>query len=112
MDNESTLEGWVPSLGGQVTLSEVINKAFEYRGDISLDRIDGTTVVGYLSNRNAIAAIPFVEVLEAKTGECLRLAYTEIRNIRFTGKDTAAGRSWEAWQRRREANAKATQSRG
>ena len=112
MSEESTLEGWVPNVGGDLTLEQVIDSAFEYRGDISLDKVDGTTVVGYLFNRNAAAGIPIVEVLEAETGEWLRLPYAEIRNIRFTGRDTAAGKSWDAWQRRREANAKATRSRG
>ena len=112
MDPETTLEGWEPILGDRLTLVEIIDNAFEYRGDISLDRVDGTTVVGYLFNRNADVAIPFLEVLEATTGECLRLTYTQIRNIRFTGRDTAAGKSWEAWHRRREANAKVTNSRG
>ena len=112
MMDESTLEGWIPNVGDDATLEQVIDYAFEYRGDVSLDKVDETTVVGYLFNRNAAVALPFVEVLEAETGKWLRLRYAEIRNIRFTGKDTAAGKSWEAWQRRRNANAKATISRG
>ena len=112
MSDDSTLEGWVPNVGGDVTLAEVIESAFEYRGDVTIDKVDGTTVVGYFFNRNAAAAIPFGEVIEADTGEWLRLPYAQIRNIRFTGRDTAAGESWEAWQRRREANANATRSRG
>ncbi len=111
MSDGSTLQGWVPNISGDVTLEQVIDSAFDYRGDVSLDKVDGTTVVGYLFNRNAAAAIPFAEVMEAETGEWLRLPYAQIRNIRFTGRDTAAGESWEAWQRRREANAKATRSR-
>ena len=112
MNDESTLESWVPNIGGEQTLEQVIDTAFEYRGDISLDKVDETTIVGYLFNRNAAAAIPFVEVLEAETGEWLRLPYAQIRNIRFTGRDTAAGQSREAWQRRHDVNAKAGRSRG
>lgn len=112
MSDESTLEGWVPTVDDGVTLAQVVESAFEYRGDVSLDKVDETTIVGYLFNRNAAAATPFVEVLEAGTGEWLRLPYAQIRNIRFTGRDPAAGQSREAWQRRRDVNAKATRSRG
>ena len=31
------------------------------------------------------------------------IPYARIQSIKFTGKDTAAGRSWEAWVKRREA---------
>jgi hypothetical protein len=30
----------------------------------------------------------------------LRIAYADIAALSFTGKDTAAGKSWEAWVRR------------
>ncbi|MDA1036188.1 MAG: hypothetical protein O3B65_04825, partial [Chloroflexi bacterium] len=73
MSDESTLEGWVPNVGVDVTLEKVIDSAFEYRGDVSLDMVDGTTAVGYLFNRNVAVAIPFAEVLEAGTGEWLHL---------------------------------------
>ena len=112
MNDESKLKSSVPSIGGEQTLGQMIDTAFEYRGDISLDKVDETTVVGYLFNRNAAAAIPFVEVLEAETGEWLRLPYAQIRNIRFTGRDTAAGKSRKAWQGRHDVKAKAGKSRG
>lgn len=111
MSDESSLEGWVPDVSTDVTLAQVIDYAFEYRGDVSIDKVDGTTVVGYLFNRNAATTVPTVEVIEVDTGERLRLPYAQIRNIRFTGRDTAAGKSWEAWQRRRDVHAKATGSR-
>ena len=31
------------------------------------------------------------------------IRYSEIRTIRFTGKDTAAGKSYAAWLKRKEA---------
>ena len=112
MSNESSFQGWVPNVGIEVTLEQVVDNAFDYRGDVSVDKVDGTTVVGYLFNRNAATAIPFLEVIELDTGNSLHLRYAQIRNIRFTGRDTAAGTSKEAWQRRRDANANATKSRG
>ena len=112
MADEGSLQGWEPELGGDVTLARVVDLAFEYRGDVSLDAVDGKTIVGYLFNRNAAGATPFAEVMETDTGARLRLPYGQIRNIRFTGRDTAAGQSWEAWQRRRDASSKTARDRG
>ena len=94
------------------SLADIIDLAFEYRGDVSIDRVDGSAIVGYLFNRNAAGAAPYAEVIETGSGHHLRLSYNEIKNIRFTGRDTAAGASWEAWKRRKDAQATTPQSRG
>ena len=52
--DESTLEGWTP--GGRRTtssLAEVIDQAFDYRGNVTVVQTDGSETVGYLFNRNA-----------------------------------------------------------
>jgi hypothetical protein len=70
--------------------------------------------VGYLFNyqsgHTAANTMPIAEVIQTETGERLRLPYDQIGTIRFTGRDTAAGQSLETWQRRRSANAKATEA--
>ena len=43
-----TLEGWVPQIGEYLTLAEVIDFAFDYRGNTTLVKTDGTEVVGYV----------------------------------------------------------------
>lgn len=111
MPGEESLEGWVPEIGDETSLAQVVDLAFEYRGDVTVDLVDGTAILGYLFNRNAAGATPFAEVIESKTEARLRLPYSQIKNIRFTGRDTAAGQSWEAWQKRRDANKKATEAR-
>ena len=45
------LEGWVPELAGEDEVREALEKAFDYRGDITLTRKDGTQVQGYLYDR-------------------------------------------------------------
>ena len=118
MAREGSLQGWDPSDANEVLIAELVDYAFAYRGDISLEAVDGRTIVGYLFNRNATGrrgaagGTPFAEVIEAETGARLRLPYAQIRTIRFTGRDAAAGQSWEAWQRRRDANTEATRARG
>jgi hypothetical protein len=106
-----SLEGWSPTDEDGVTVADLVDHAFAYRGDISLEAVDGRTIVGYLFNRDTAVSAPFAEVMETETGARLRIPYAQIKTIRFTGRDTAAGQSWEAWQRRREANSKATRAR-
>jgi hypothetical protein len=111
MPTEASLEGWEPVLGPDLTMARLVEYAFVYRGDVSLDMVDGTTIVGYLFNQSggrAATAVPIAEVIQTETGERLRLRYDQIGTIRFTGRDTAAGQSLEAWQRRRSANAQAS----
>ncbi len=102
-DGERRLEGWAPDIGDAATLAEVIDHAFDYRGDVTLVLTDGSELVGYLFNRNADAAEPFVQVFDQSGGGPHRVPYARIRTIRFTGKDTAAGNSYAAWLRSREA---------
>ena len=99
MTGEPLLEGWTPGPG--VALSEVIDRAFDYRGNVTVERRDGTEVTGYLFNRNAHARPPFVQMFDAAGDGPITIAYADIRAIRFTGKDTAAGNSYAAWLERK-----------
>ena len=45
------LEGWVPELASEAEIREALEKAFDYRGDITVTRKDGTVVEGYLFDR-------------------------------------------------------------
>jgi hypothetical protein len=101
---EGSLEGWVPRIGGALTLERVIELAFDYRGNTTVVRIDGTEVVGYLYNREASAPEPYIQVFDDRDGDPVRIPYREIRTINFTGRDTAHGKSYGAWlARRRDA---------
>jgi hypothetical protein len=114
MAGEISLQGWEPVLGEELVLSRVVELAFAYRGDVSLDLADGSTIVGYLFNysfgHSAEADELAVEVIRTDTGRRLRLRCDEIGAIRFTGRDMAAGQSLEAWQRRRRVNAEASEA--
>jgi hypothetical protein len=96
-----SLEGWVPDAG--VPLADVIDHAFDYRGNVTLERHDGTEVSGYLFNRNAAGREPFVQMFDLAGEGPLTIRYADIRRIRFTGKDTAAGNSYAAWLERKAA---------
>jgi hypothetical protein len=93
------LEGWIPELASEKDLREALEKAFDYRGDVTLTRRDGTRVEGYVFDRvsGATLSSSFVRVLPKNGGGRLKVAYSEILALAFTGRDTAAGKSWEAW---------------
>jgi hypothetical protein len=97
-----SLQGWVPDIGSYLTLAEVIEHAFDYRGNVTVIRRDGSELVGYLCNRNASAPEPFVQVIDEEGAGPIRISYADILNIRFTGKDPAEGNSWKAWLERKE----------
>lgn len=100
METES-LQGWTPNIGGDLTIEKVIDLAFDYRGNTTIVKNDGSEFEGYLSNRNSTVADPFVQAFDAKGNGPFRIPYSEIKNIRFTGRDTAAGKSWAAWVKRK-----------
>ena len=97
-----SLQGWVPDIGPYLTLEEVIEHAFDYRGNVTVVRRDGSELVGYLFNRDSSAPEPFVQVIDEDGNGPLRVRYAEIASVRFTGKDTAEGNSWKAWMERKE----------
>jgi hypothetical protein len=107
-DERGPLEGWTPAVDVEVSLEEVIERAFDYRGDVTVVRRDGTEMIGYLFNRNAEVAEPFVQMFDRAGDGPFRIAYADIRTIRFTGRDTAAGKSYEAWLRRKTEHPTAT----
>ena len=97
-----SLQGWVPDIGPYLTLEEVIEHAFDYRGNVTVVRRDGSELVGYLFNRDSSAPEPFVQIIDEDGNGPLRVRYAEIASVRFTGKDTAEGNSWKAWMERKE----------
>jgi hypothetical protein len=91
---------WEPS--SEEELREGIEKAFDYRGDVTILRKDGTEVEGYIFDRRAGASLSesFVRLFPKGDANKLAIPYSDIASLRFTGRDTAAGKSWEAWLRK------------
>jgi len=93
------LEGWVPELAGEDDVREALEKAFDYRGDITVTRKDGSKVQGYLFDRRtgATLADSFVRIIPVNEKTRVKIAYSEIAALAFTGRDNAAGKSFDAW---------------
>lgn len=94
------LQGWVPPLAGDEDVRLALEKAFDYRGDVTITRKDGTRVEGYVFDRRADGAglaECFVRLLPREGFQKTAVSYAEIARLEFTGRDTAAGKSWETW---------------
>jgi hypothetical protein len=98
---DASLEGWIPAIGPDLPLPRVIDLAFDYRGNTTVVKRDGTEIEGYIFNRNAEVAEPFIEMFDAQGSGPFAIPYADIETINFTGKDTAAGNSYAAWLRRK-----------
>lgn len=101
-DGEQTLEGWDPRIGEDLPLERVIDLAFDYRGNTTIVKADGSELHGYVFNRNADVPRPFIQVFDADGMGPVTIPYSEIRTVRFSGRDMAAGKSYAAWLRRKE----------
>ena len=97
------LEGWVPSLATEAEIRAAFEKAFDYRGDLTITLKSGEKVDGYIFDRNdesSTLAGCYIR-MKPKTGQNrIKISYADIAALAFTGKDTAAGKSFAAWVKR------------
>jgi hypothetical protein len=96
------LEGWIPELASEEELRVALEKAFDYRGDIKLTLKDGRVIEGYVFDRRTASTLTesLVRVIPAKERTKVAISYAEIAALAFTGRDTAAGKSFEAWMKK------------
>ncbi len=93
------LEGWVPLLASDDDLRQALEKAFDYRGDVTLTLKSGERIEAYIFNRQtgATLADSQVQYFAPNAPEKRKMSYAEIARIEFTGKDRAAGKQWADW---------------
>jgi hypothetical protein len=96
---KENLEGWIPALASDAEIREALEKAFDYRGDITITRKDGSQITGYLFDRRAGSSLAdsFVRIIPSNATAKVNIAYSDIAALAFTGRDTAAGKTFEAW---------------
>jgi hypothetical protein len=93
------LEGWIPELASEEETRQALEKAFDYRGDVTITRKDGSKVEGYIFDRRTGKTLTdsIVRLYPKDSSEKLSIPYGDIAALAFTGRDTAAGKSFEAW---------------
>jgi hypothetical protein len=96
------LEGWVPELASEEELRQALEKAFDYRGDVTITRKDGTKVEGYIFDRHPGKTLKDsrVRLFPKDSSQKISVSYADIAALKFADRDPAAGKSWEAWVRK------------
>ena len=93
------LEGWVPALASDEDLRQALEKAFDYRGDVTLTLKSGEKIEAYIFNRHtgATLAESWVQYFTPNASDKRKVSYADIARLEFSGKDRAAGKHWEDW---------------
>jgi hypothetical protein len=93
------LEGWVPSLASDDEIRAALEKAFDYRGDVTITTKSGERIEAFIFNRRtgSTVAESYVQYFAPGVDGKLKLSYDQIARLEFSGKDRAAGKHWEDW---------------
>jgi len=101
------LEGTIPAMATEAEIREVLEKAFDYRGDITITRKDGSVLEGYLYDRRTAPTLeqsvirliptPAKGAAPTTTVERVNISYADVAGLKFSGRDTAAGKTFDAW---------------
>ncbi len=93
------LEGWIPELASEDEVRQALEKAFDYRGDVTLTLKSDERFDAYIFNRQTgpTLAQSFVSYFTPTANDKRKASYADIARLEFTGKDRAAGKHWEAW---------------
>jgi hypothetical protein len=93
------LEGMIPEMATEEEVRGALEQAFQYRGDVTITLKTGGKIEGYIFDRRPAPQmyLSMVRILPKDSSEHVSIPYSEIAGLAFSGRDTAAGRSWEAW---------------
>jgi hypothetical protein len=94
------LEGWIPPVATEPEIREALEKAFDYRGDVTITLKDQSRIEGYIFDRRSDGKTLgdcVVRLFPKDRDEKLAVRYADIARLEFTGRDTAAGKSFETW---------------
>jgi len=97
------LQGWIPELAGPEEIRGALEKAFDYRGDVTITLKSGMKIEGYVFDRRAGGPALdqcLVRMIPKEGHERIAIRYSDIARLEFTGRDTAAGKSFELWLKR------------
>jgi hypothetical protein len=83
----------------ETELRDALEKAFDYRGDVTITLKNGSSIEGYIFDRRSGATLAdsCVRLFPKNDPKKTSVSYADIAGLAFSGRDTAAGKSWEAW---------------
>ena len=93
------LEGWVPALATDADLRDALEKALDYRGDVTFTLKSGEKIEAFIFDckNGPTLAESWARYYAPTAPEKRKVSYAEIARLEFTGKDRAAGKHWEDW---------------
>lgn len=96
---QTTLEGKIVDSSNPKSLSCAIDEAFDYRGDVTITLSSGQIVEGYIFDKKEgpTPGESSIRILPKNGGERVTIFYNDINILKFTGRDTAAGKSFDTW---------------
>src|SRR5881394_2235792 len=88
------LEGWIPELASDEEIRAALEKAFDYRGDVSITLKSGEKVEGYIFDRRTGTSLSdsVVRLFPKSRNQKISISYANIAALAFSRKDTAAGK--------------------
>ena len=78
-------------------LQKVVEHAFDYRGDVTIELKTGELIEGYVFNRDNQGPLPQIRLFVKEKNEERMVPFRDIVSVCFSGEDTAFGKSWEDW---------------
>jgi hypothetical protein len=97
------LQGWIPSLATPDEIRSALDKAFDYRGDVTITLRNGEKIEGFIFDRRSDGPTLSqcqIRMFPKDRNEKVSIRYPDIARLEFTGRDTAAGKSFELWIRK------------
>jgi len=79
-------------------IMELVEQAVGYRGHVTVERRDGSRIVGFVYD----SAAAHIEMFDERATDRIRVAHAEIANITLSGEDSAA-KAQRIWERRRDS---------
>ena len=92
-----SLEGQKFRLTDPQELQRVIDLAFDYRGDVTIELQSGECIEGYLFDRDPQASPPIFKIFPKGQSGMRSINYENLITLVFSGEDTAFGKSWDDW---------------
>ncbi len=85
------------------TFESALKSALDYRGDCLLTLSNGESLEGYLYNINVDASgrAATLDLFPKNSPRAETVKVSAIQSLVFSGEDTASGKSWEDWMKKK-----------
>lgn len=101
--HHGAVQGAIADASDMAVLREAINHAVDYRGDVTISRRstgDSLHCFIFDQKQSDDPQLHLVRAMPKDDDARVSIPLAEIQSIEFTGKDTAAGRSFDTWMKK------------